>query len=162
MNELPHQEDSTHVTRELELLGVPHRLFRHPGPVRSLEQAAQERGQKPEQVVRSIVFRVGEGKYLMVLAAGPRQISWSALRSYLGQSRLTLAKEEEVLQATGSPLGAVSPFGLPAPMRILVDRSVLEQDEISLGSGERFATIFMKREDLLSALGEVETGDFLS
>jgi Cys-tRNA(Pro)/Cys-tRNA(Cys) deacylase len=162
MNELPQQKDSTHVTRELDRLGVPHRLFRHPGPVHSLDQAARERGQKPEQVVRSIVFRVGKGEYVMVLSAGPRQISWPALRSYLGQSRLTLASKEEVLQATGSPLGAVSPFGLPSPMRILVDRSVLEQDEVSLGSGERYATVFMQRRDLVKALVTFETGDFLS
>jgi Cys-tRNA(Pro)/Cys-tRNA(Cys) deacylase len=162
MDKKPEQIDSTRVTRELESLGVPHRLFRHPGPVHSLEQAARERGQKPEQVVRSIVFRVGKGEYLMVLAAGPRQVSWAALRSYLGKSRITMASEEEVRVATGSPLGAVSPFGLPEPMRLLIDASVLEQDEVSLGSGERFATIIMKRQDLLSALGEVETGDFLS
>jgi Cys-tRNA(Pro)/Cys-tRNA(Cys) deacylase len=162
MNELPQQKDSTHVTRELEQLGIPHRLFRHPGPVHSLEQAAQERGQKPEQIVRSIVFRLGKGEYVMVLAAGPRQVSWPALRRYLGQSRLTMASEEEVLEATGSPLGAVSPFGLSSPMRILVDITVLQQDEISLGAGERYATIFMTRQDLITALGNPETGDFLS
>jgi prolyl-tRNA editing enzyme YbaK/EbsC (Cys-tRNA(Pro) deacylase) len=45
-------------------------------------------------------------------------------------------------------------------MRILVDRSVLAQAEISIGSGERSTTVIMKREDLMKALGEVEIGDF--
>ncbi len=149
--------DSTPVTSALTEKRIPHRLFRHAGPVHSLEQAAQERGQLPEQVVRSIVFRLGEGKYVMVLMAGPTQISWPALRRYLGQSRLTLASEAEVLEVTGYPLGAVSPFGLPAPMRILIDKSVLEQEEISIGSGERYTTVFIRTEDLLRALGnEVE------
>lgn len=102
--------DSTLVTSALTAMHIPRRLFRHPGLVQSLEQAARERGQQPEQVVRSIVFRLGEGDYLMVLMAGPRQISWPVLRRYLGQSRLTLASEAEVLEATGYPLGAVSPF----------------------------------------------------
>jgi len=125
-----------------------------------VEQAARERGQKIEQVVRSIVFRLAHDQFAMVLIAGSRQVSWPALRSYLGQSRLTMASEAEVLSVTGYPVGAVSPFGLPAPMRILVDQSVLAQEEISIGSGERYATVILRTEDLLKALGPVEIGAF--
>jgi len=153
-------DDSTPVTLALAQKGIPFCFFRHPGQVYSLEQAASERGQQPEQVVRSLVFRLGARSFSMVLVAGPAQVTWPALRSYLGQSRLTLASEAEVLEATGYKLGSVSPFGLPAPMRILVDRSVLAQAEISIGSGERSTTVIMKREDLMKALGEVEIGDF--
>jgi len=152
--------DSTPVTQELDRRGIPYRFFRHPGQVHSLEQAAGERGQRPDQIVRSIVFRLGEGEFLMVLMAGPQQISWPALRSYLGQSRMSMAREDEVLAATGYPLGAVSPLGLPVQMRILVDRSVLQEGEISVGSGVRNTTVIMQSADLVGALGEVEIGDF--
>jgi Cys-tRNA(Pro)/Cys-tRNA(Cys) deacylase len=155
-----HPSDSTPVSRVLQAMEVPHRLFRHAGKLESLEQAARERGQRPDQVVRSIVFRLGEGEYVMVLVAGPKRIAWPGLRRYLGQSRLTLAREDEVLQVTGYPLGAVSPLGLTTPMRILVDHSVLAQEEISLGSGERYATIIMNVVDLMSTLGEVDVGEF--
>lgn len=90
-------EDETPVTRTLDVLGIPYRFFRHPGQVSSLEQAAHERGQEPEQVIRSIVFRLAKGDYVMVLVAGPTQISWPALRAYLGQSRLTMAEKSEIL-----------------------------------------------------------------
>jgi prolyl-tRNA editing enzyme YbaK/EbsC (Cys-tRNA(Pro) deacylase) len=112
-------------------------------------------------VVRSIVFRVEEGEYVMVLAAGPEQISWRALRSALSRSRLTLANPEEVLQATGYERGAVSPFGLPSPMPILVDENVLAEEEISLGSGLPGITIIMRSTDLLDALGDVKIGQFV-
>jgi Cys-tRNA(Pro)/Cys-tRNA(Cys) deacylase len=153
-------EESTPVTRALDARNIPYRFFRHPGPVQSLEQAARERGQRPEQVVRSIVFRLAQDKFVMVLIAGPQQVSWPALRGYLDQSRLTMAREEEVLAATGYPLGAVSPLGLPQPMRILVDHSVLTEEEISLGSGLRHTTILLRPADLLSALDEFEVGSF--
>lgn len=145
----------------LEALGIPHREFTHKGPVRTLEQAARERGQKPEQVVRSILFRLSEGEYAMVVAAGPEQISWPALRKHIGQSRLTMAKPEEVLQITGFVVGSVSPFGLPQPIRILLDRSVLQQQEVSIGSGVRGTTIFLRVSDLKKALGDVEIVDLL-
>ncbi len=153
-------EESTPVTRALMAQNIPHRLFRHPGPVHSVEQAAHERGQRPEQVVRSIVFRLGKGDFVMALITGTRQVSWPALRSYLGQSRLTMASEAEVLAATGYPVGAVSPIGLPAPMRILIDSSVLSETEVSIGSGVRYVTVILHTQDLLRALGPVEVGEF--
>jgi Cys-tRNA(Pro) deacylase len=152
--------EETPVTLALSAKEVPFRTFRHPGPVHSLEQAAEERGQEPEQVVRSILFRLAKGHYIMVLMAGPSQISWSALRQYLGQSRVTTASREEVLQVTGYELGAVSPFGLSSPIRVLVDESVLEQEEVSIGSGERGLTVILRTEDLMRALGDVEVVSF--
>jgi Cys-tRNA(Pro) deacylase len=140
----------------LEYLGIPHTVFRHTGEVNSLEQAAQERGQKPEQVVRSILFRLGEDEYLMALVAGPAQISWKMLRKHLGQSRLTMASEEEVLAVTGYRVGAVSPFGLPRPLKVLIDPGVLREEHISLGSGVRSVAIVMASADLKKALKEAE------
>jgi Cys-tRNA(Pro) deacylase len=149
----------TPVTRALETLEIPHRLFRHPGPVNSLAQAARERGQQPEQVVRSIVVRVAKDKFVMVLVAGAQQVSWPRLRRHLDQSRISLANEAELLSATGYIVGAVSPFGLLNPMPVLIDESVLAVEEISIGSGERGATVIMRSADLLKALDGI-VGNF--
>jgi Cys-tRNA(Pro) deacylase len=136
--------------------GIPHQIFTHEDPPRSLEQAAQERGQRPEQVVRSILFRISQGEYLMVLMAGPGQIDWKSLRRLVGKSRVTMASPEEVLEVTGYQLGAVAPFGLPQPLQILVDESVLAEDELSMGSGIRGIAIMIRSENLMRALGDVE------
>ena len=154
------------VALALDQLHLPYRLFTHPGPIHSLEQAARERahalghGHLPDQVVRSIVFRVGKDDFVMVLIAGDRQVAWPALRKHLGQSRLTMATEAEVKAATGYERGAVAPFGLPRPMRILVDHNVFVHAEISLGSGVRGTAVIMQSTDLRQALGEVEVGSF--
>ena len=142
----------TAATEYLDAQHIPYRLFRHAGKVNSLEQAAAERGQQPGQVVRTIVFRLAEGEFVLALMAGPRQVSWPALRHTLGQNRLTMASAEEVKAATGYVPGTVSPFGLPAPLPVLVDRSVLQYPEISLGSGERGLAMVMSSADLLPAL----------
>ncbi|MCW5882107.1 MAG: YbaK/EbsC family protein [Anaerolineae bacterium] len=152
--------DRTPVGAALAAMGIPHREFRHPGEVTSLEQAARERGQRPEQVIRSIVFRVGQGEYVMVLVAGAQQVAWPTLRKHLGQSRLTTASGAELLEVTGYPIGAVSPFGLPQPMRILADESIFAENEVSIGSGVRGTTVILAQADLQRALGDVETGQF--
>jgi Cys-tRNA(Pro) deacylase len=125
-----------------------------------LQQAAGERGQQPDQVVRSLLFRLGEGEYAMVLMAGPSQVSWKALRRHFGQSRLTTATEDEVLAVTGYTRGAVAPFGLRQPMRVLIDQGVLAQNVISLGSGIRGSAVILTTADLRRALPDAEIGDF--
>jgi Cys-tRNA(Pro)/Cys-tRNA(Cys) deacylase len=150
----------TPVTDALDALNVPYRRFVHAGPVTSLEQAAAERGQRPSQVLRSLLFRLAEGAYAMVLVAGPAQVSWPALRSHVGQKRLTTATTDEVLAVTGYEIGTVAPLGLPQPVRILVDDAVLAEDELSMGSGRRGLAVVLRSADLLAALSEAELGSF--
>ncbi len=159
----------------LDSLGIPHRVFFHPEAVTSFEQAASERGQRPEQIVRSILFQVRAGDYVMVLMAGRDQVDWRKLRAIVKRSRVRMATEEEVLEVTGYQIGTVSPFGVRSQarppeehrdhgefdrrVRVLMDASILREEEVSLGSGIRNAAVIMKSSDLRRALGEVEIVD---
>jgi Cys-tRNA(Pro) deacylase len=139
---------------------VRYTLRLHDHPVTSLEQAASERGLRQAQIVRSLVFRRDDGSFLIVLAPGPRQVSWLKLRRHLGVSRVTTATAEEVLQVTGYAPGAVSPLGLATPLRILADRSLAEEQTVSIGAGVRNAGIVLLTDDLLRLL-RPEIGDFM-
>ena len=152
----------TPVTAYLEERNIPYCFFSHPGVVKSLEQAANERGQRPDQIIRSILFRLSKGVFVMVLVSGSRQVSWPALRQHLGISRISMATEMEVMDVTGYPSGAVSPFGTIQPVRVLMDKGILAEQEISIGSGVRYTTVIMQRDDFMRALEEVEIGDFAS
>ena len=141
----------------LDQLGIPHRIFQHQTPVTSFEQAAAERNQRPEQIVRSILFQVRPGEFVMVLMAGTGQVDWKKLRQFVKRSRVRMATEEEVLEVTGYRIGTVSPFGLKNQVRVLMDASVLSEEEISIGSGVRNTALVMKSRDIKKALGDVET-----
>ena len=140
----------------LEKLGVPHQVFRHVNPVHSLEQAASDRDQRESQVVRSILFRISEDEFIMALVAGPAQISWKTLRKHLGRSRVSMATEDEVLTVTGYRIGTVGPFGLPNPLKVLIDASVMREEEVSIGSGMRNTAVILKSADLHRALPDAE------
>jgi Cys-tRNA(Pro) deacylase len=146
------------VSIALEELGVPHKIFRHDAarPITSFEQVASDRGQRTSQIVRSILFRIGEDEFIMALVAGPAQISWKALRKYLGRSRITMATEDEVFTTTGYRIGAVGPFGLPNQLKVLIDASVMDEEEISIGSGMRNTAIILKSVDMQQALKNAE------
>jgi Cys-tRNA(Pro)/Cys-tRNA(Cys) deacylase len=140
----------------LEMMKIPHHIFHHNQPVHSLEQAAVDRNQRPAQIVRSILFQIRDGEFVMVLMAGPDQIDWKKLRQLVKRSRIRMATEEEVLEVTGYQVGAVSPFGMKKQIRLMIDASVLAEEEVSIGSGIRNTAIIMKSADVQRVLGDVE------
>lgn len=140
----------------LEQLNIPHRVFVHEKPVMSFEQAASDRDQRPEQIVRSILFQIRPEEFLMVLMAGRDQVDWRKLRQWVKRSRVRMATEEEVLDVTGYRIGTVSPFGLKNPVKVLIDESVLREEDVSIGSGVRNMAIIIKTADLRQALAEAE------
>ena len=140
----------------LDSLGIEHRIFLHEKPVTSFEEAASQRNQRPGQIVRSILFQIRPDEFLMVLMAGPAQIDWKTLRQLVKRSRIRMATEEEVLAVTGYKIGTVSPFGLKNQVQVLIDASVLKEEEISVGSGVRNMAIIMKSSDLRKALAKSE------
>ena len=152
--------DQTPASRELTQNNIPYQFFVHEGTIHSIEQAAAERNQDVSQVIRSILFRLNDEQYAMVLIAGKKQISWKSLRQHFGMSRLTMASPEEVLEVTGYQIGTVSPFGLKTPVPILADQNVFSQTAVSLGSGISGTAIMILTKDLKQALGEIEVGNF--
>lgn len=150
---------STPATQALDALGIPYRLFLHSSRVHSLDQAALERGLTPGQIVRSLVFRVDQGSFVLVLVAGPTQVAWRKLRHHLGVSRVTTATAQEVIQSTGYAPGTVSPLGLASPLPILADRGLMDQDVLSVGAGVPDAGIILKQADLIAVIQPV-IGDF--
>ena len=158
MNDAPNSFNKNQPPASVALdgLGVPHRVFFHEGIVTSFEQAARERGQSEAQVVRSILFQIRPEEFVMVLVAGPTQMEWKKLRQLVGRSRIRMATEDEVLEITGYRVGTVSPFGMARQVKVLIDASVMKEQEVSIGSGVRNTAIILRSADLRRALGGAE------
>ena len=144
----------------LTALNAPHQVFWHKQSIKSMAEAAAERKQDINQLIRSILFRVGKDDFILVMVAGPSQLSWATLRAHLGQSRMRMASKDEVKSVTGYPIGTVAPIGLARPLRLLADKNVFIPKEISFGAGQRGAATMMKNQDFQKVLGEVEIGEF--
>lgn len=145
----------------LDKLNIPHTTFHHEGSVESYEQAALERNQRVGQVVKSILFRVRENEFALVLVAGPKPISWKILRKVLGRSRISTATEEEVLRVTGYKVGMVSPFGVQNQVKVIIEANVLKEEIVSTGSGIRNTAIIIKTEDLRRVLHDADVIELL-
>ena len=86
-------DGGTRAAQALVDSGIEHTITRH-GMVRSLEEAAADRGVEPRDIIKTLVVRRGEGDHLFVLVPGDRQISWPKLRALLSVNRISLPDKE--------------------------------------------------------------------
>ena len=119
----------------------------------SAEESAALQGIELEQLLRTIVVRLGADDYVFVLVPGGRQIDWPKLRAHLGVSRLSLPDAEEARAATGYERGAITPFGSATPWPVIADTAIPERERVAIGGGERGVNLHLTSGDLLRATG---------
>jgi Cys-tRNA(Pro) deacylase len=142
---------TTPATRVLDEAGVAYRLVHH-GVVSSAEEAAERRGIRLEQLAKTLVVRVEEGSYVLVLIPGDQGMDYKRLRSHLGINRLTMPSPEEALEATGYARGTITPLGAGG-WPVLIDEALAHHDEISLGAGIPEWAIHLHPTDLMAVTG---------
>ena len=141
--------DTTPALEHIARLGLAHEVIRY-GRAHSVEEAAELRGVELQRVIKSIVVRRGEGDHLFVLVPGDRVIDWKALRTHLGESRLSLAPAEEALEATGYTPGTITPLGSTTALPVIADHTI--EGLMSIGGGAHGVAINVEADDLLPAL----------
>ena len=112
--------------------GIAYRLVHH-GKVSSAEEAADKRGISIEQLAKTLVVRVEEDRYVLVLVPGDSGMDYKKLRQHLGVRRLTMPDPDEALAATGYRRGTITPLGSGQPA--ILDTGLVGLEEISLGAG---------------------------
>ncbi|NIR41632.1 MAG: hypothetical protein GWN79_27045, partial [Actinobacteria bacterium] len=97
---------------------------------------------------KTLVVRVSEGEYVLVLVPGDAGMDYRRLRAHLGARRLTMPDPDEALAATGYARGTITPLGAGGH-RTIVDEGLVSHPEISLGSGTRGWAIHLDPADLI-------------
>ena len=142
---------ATPATEAADRLHIEYRMVHH-GPVSSAEEAARTRGISIDQLAKTLVVRVEEGSYVMVLVPGDRGMDYKKLRSHLGIRRLTMPDPAEALEATGYERGTITPLGA-GDWPVLIDPLLMGHAEISLGAGVGGWAIHLDPNALVAGLG---------
>lgn len=131
--------------------GVPYRVVRH-GRVSSLAEAAVARGVEPRDIIKTIVARLADEQFVLVLVPGDRTISWPKLRAHLGVSRMSMPDAATAFAATGYERGTITPFGSTTPWPVIADEHCTGR-EVSLGAGAHGVAVVVNADDAITALG---------
>ena len=138
------------VTRMLDAKGIPYQAHELPAEKLGALEAAQVLGVPPDQVYKSIVVtREGQGKPVLALVPGTREVDLKALARALGEKRMSLPTQRQAEAITGLQAGGISPLALlDRGFGIVLDASAQPHGEIFISGGQRGMNIRIAVSDL--------------
>jgi Cys-tRNA(Pro)/Cys-tRNA(Cys) deacylase len=142
-----------------EIIEIP--LTEDKKPVRNLEELLRNQGHDPNSVVRSLLFKTGSDNFVLLAVAGGGRADWGTLRKHLDERKLRMAEFDEVPEATGYVVGAVPPVALPDSVKVLLDNSVNQFENIVIGSGVLGYALGLKAADLEKLMAVADKGQFV-
>lgn len=101
------------------------------------EVSARELGVAEHDVVKTLVMQDESGTPLLVLMHGDRTVSTKNLARQAGVKRIEPCRPEVAQRHSGYQIGGTSPFGTKKPLRVYLERSVLELPKVYINGGRR-------------------------
>jgi len=93
----------------------------HTPNLKSVEEVAQQLNVTPSNLIKTMIVEV-DGNLIAALVRGDCELSLTKLRKSLGAEIVELATPDQILEATGGPMGFSGPVGLK--IRTVADISV--------------------------------------
>jgi prolyl-tRNA editing enzyme YbaK/EbsC (Cys-tRNA(Pro) deacylase) len=113
--------------------------------------AAAAIGTTVGRIVKSLVFMSGD-RPLLVLTSGPNRVDTRKVGALLGQA-ITRPNADQVRQLTGFAVGGVPPVGHTHPITTLVDRDLLQYEQVWAAAGTPNTVFAIQPQDLLRITG---------
>ncbi|MGE4065024.1 MAG: YbaK/EbsC family protein [Rhodospirillaceae bacterium] len=113
--------------------------------------AAAAHGVEPGQIAKTLSLKVGERVFLVVARGDYRLDNKKAKAQFGAKPRMLSA--EEVVFATGHPVGGVCPFGLANPLPIYCDVSLRSFEEVWPAAGSTNSAVRIGTERLARLVG---------
>lgn len=123
-----------------------------PQGTRSAADAARAIGVAQGQIVKSLVFSV-DGETVIALVAGDNRLDEAKLAIAAGGSESWREDAETVRETTGFGVGGVPPFGHRQPLRVFVDRDLLDHDRLWAAAGTPSVNFAITPDALVRATG---------
>lgn len=113
----------------------------------STSEAQKSLGVTAADIAKSLVFVKKDGSPVMVIIMGDRRVDTKKLKNIV-ESKVRIAKPDEVLRFTDHPVGGVTPLGCKE-IEKLVDKSVLKKKLVFSSAGSPYASLKISVEELL-------------
>lgn len=135
---------------------------------RTAADAAEAIGVELGQIVKSLVFGVGDdpaadpeegigalsgGEIVVALVCGDNLLDERKLAAAAGAADAWREDADTVRETTGYPVGGVPPFGHREPLRVFVDEDLLDYDEVWAAAGTPHVNFPITPNALIRATG---------
>ncbi len=136
---------------------VEYKLSHHEA-VRTSEEAARVRGNKPEEGAKALVFWA-DSSPVQIVIQGNLKVDKEKFKNLFGFSKLKMVSAEELKQVSSVEPGAVPPFGnlFEPPIKVFCNEGF--SDTIEFNAGDHRISIQMKYKDWLDLVNP-SIGDY--
>lgn len=116
-------------------------------------ESSRQLGVPEHEVVKTLVMQDDQGRPLIVLMHGDRQVSTKNLARTIGVKSVEPCTPEAAQRASGYQVGGTSPFGTRKNIPIYVEATVLELPRILINGGRRGYLVGIAPRVLVDLLG---------
>lgn len=146
--------NSTDLQKFIDRENITAEILTMDGHTPTVEDAARELKVVPDQIIKSLVFKIRD-EPILVINNGLARIDRRKLAKYLevGRKWARFATPEQALELTGFVVGSMPPFGHLSRLRTLVDSAVSDQSVIFGGGGDINAMMRLTPDELIKVTG---------
>src|SRR5438128_11355704 len=134
----------------LDQHGVQYRLIDH-APEGRTELVSPMRGNALSQAAKCIVLMVKIGKkitrYILAVVPGDARVDLNAVKALMRGTYVAFASPEIAERVAGSVAGTILPFSFNPELGLVVDASLLENDEIYFNAARLDRSTVLKTRD---------------
>jgi prolyl-tRNA editing enzyme YbaK/EbsC (Cys-tRNA(Pro) deacylase) len=153
MRGVPRKDSARRVQAALSARGFDFSVREFPASTRTSAEAAAAIGCEVAQIAKSLVFRGrASGRPVLVIASGANRVDEEAVAALLGE-KIARADADFVRAKTGFAIGGVPPVGHDTAPVTLIDRDLLDLDEIWAAAGTPNAVFRLAPQDLVALTG---------
>lgn len=140
--------------RRLDTHNVAYEVMAFPHHIHSATGVATFFNLPPDMVYKTLVVLPLQGKPLLVLVAGDREIHLRQLAQALGLKRLRMATQKEAESLTGLKVGGISALAVQhRGFQVYLDQAATHLDKLLVSAGQRGINLRLKTTDLINMTG---------
>jgi Ala-tRNA(Pro) deacylase len=132
---------------------VPYRLIDHE-PEGRTEIVSVMRGNQISQAAKCIILMIKIGKkvtrYVLAVVPGNMRVDMNAVKALLGGTYASFASKDIAERLAGSVAGTVLPFSFSPELELMVDPSLLENDDIYFNVARLDRSMVLKASDYVN------------
>lgn len=147
------QDMYTQLVEFLDHHGVQYRLINH-SPEGRTEVVSPMRGNQLKQAAKCIVLMVKIGKkvtkYVLGVVPGDARVDLNAVKALMRGTYVAFASAPIAEKLAGSVAGTILPFSFNSELEVIVDPSILENDELYFNAARLDRSMVLGTADYLA------------
>jgi Cys-tRNA(Pro) deacylase len=131
--------------------GLPYKVRELDKSTETVPLAARALGVAPALIAKTLAFRMKD-RVILVVTRGDARIDNKKFKQQF-QMKAKMMSQDDVLEATGHPVGGVCPFGLKRELDIYLDIGLKDFEKVYPAAGSGNACVEMSPDELSRVTG---------